>query len=72
MSIEKLSAAAQAAGFAMATSEDLLTSTPRHQASEANPWQSALISQSTAPDGEGAAVILRRNLYSLLGWRATA
>jgi len=72
MGIEKLSAAARAAGFAMATSEDLLTSPPRRPVTETNPWQSVDARQSTSRSSGSVAIDLRKNIYSLFGWSATA
>ena len=72
MGIEKLSAAAQAAGYAMATSEDLLTSAPQQPRpmTDISPWQSAEIRQDVITSNDSAAMILRRNIYALFGRRA--
>ena len=72
MGIQRLSDAARAAGYAMATSDELLTSTTPQSQHKTNPWQSSELSQTFTNTHPRNVFALRRNLYSLLGWNATA
>ncbi len=82
MGIEKLSTAARAAGFAMATSDELLTSSPpRRAVCEVNPWQSVDVRQTvvavparapTIQSLKSTATDIRKNVTAFLGWGAPA
>ncbi len=81
MGIEKLSTAARAAGFAMGTSDELLTSSPLRAVPDVSPWQSADVQQNLSAVSPRAvafrslkttAVDLRKNVTAFLGWSAPA
>ncbi len=74
MGIERLTAAARAAGYAMATSEELLTPAQTHKSS--NPWRVAVaqpLSEARRSASSTATYVARaKEMFGLLTGRVTA
>lgn len=71
---EQLSKAARAAGFAMAFSDDLLTTTSDRKKAEGNVWSSGAVKLLDEAKADAAAERSpwRKGVYSWFGWSATA
>ena len=72
MKLEKLAIAARAAGYSMALSDDLLTSTKSKVGSEPNAWRAGEIKPMSELRSAPKGYEWRRSLAQLFGWGAHA
>lgn len=72
MQFEKLSKAARAAGYAMAVSDELLSTSTHEQDGTAEAWRASEIKPLTANSFARETSDWRRAIYQLFGWSATA
>jgi|GEM_PF-4019081 len=72
MQSEKLSIAARAAGYAMAVSDDLLTTTRRETPGQPDAWRAGEIKPLSDKSFTPEPSDWRRDFYHLIGWDTAA